>query len=495
MKRTILNIFILSVVSTGVFAQGDLDALRYSQLNYGGSARFQSMGGAFGALGSDFSSLSYNPAGIGMYRSSEFVISPTYNYAKASSSYYGTTAEDFKGNLNLGQLGLVMNYNTGNNDGLVSGSWAFGYNRFNNFNSNYLITGTNPTSSMADYFAARAEGNKYSELNPYDTQLAWNAFVIDPANNDTTSYYSNGANNNRQNMSITKSGSIGEWVFSMGGNFFNKLYLGATLGIDKVDYEMNSTYTESYTTNPNQLTDFTYNNYLKTRGTGYSFKIGGIFKPVDALRLGLAVHFPTTYKLSDEYDASMSSLRGGSQSTAYPLDNNNNPLPMGTYDYKVVTPFRTIASVAVQIQKIALLSFDYEYVDYTTMRLREGGDGYNFTTENQSITNNYKPSGNLRAGAEVRLGDFAVRGGVAYLGSPYKSDNPNKDMSTLAISSGFGFRQQNFFIDFAYTYSMTKNKEYMYNSVNSEYVAADPAAVYNPKLYASRATLTVGFRF
>ena len=40
---------------------------------YGGTARFMSMGGAFTALGGDISTLSQNPAGIGVFRTSEMM--------------------------------------------------------------------------------------------------------------------------------------------------------------------------------------------------------------------------------------------------------------------------------------------------------------------------------------------------------------------------------------------------------------------------------------
>jgi hypothetical protein len=64
-----ISIIILAVLAIGssVFAQTVDDALRYSQIFYGGTARFMSMGGAFTALGGDMSSLSQNPGGLGVY--------------------------------------------------------------------------------------------------------------------------------------------------------------------------------------------------------------------------------------------------------------------------------------------------------------------------------------------------------------------------------------------------------------------------------------------
>jgi hypothetical protein len=74
-------------------AQDLADALRYSNLTIQGTARAGAMGNAFGALGGDFTSASINPAGIGVYRTSEFTITPISGSTKVNSTYYGTGSE------------------------------------------------------------------------------------------------------------------------------------------------------------------------------------------------------------------------------------------------------------------------------------------------------------------------------------------------------------------------------------------------------------------
>ena len=77
MKR--YTIIILAFILSGgtLSAQNAVDALRYSRINTGGTARYMGMSGAFGALGADFTSASTNPAGIGLYRSFELSITPS----------------------------------------------------------------------------------------------------------------------------------------------------------------------------------------------------------------------------------------------------------------------------------------------------------------------------------------------------------------------------------------------------------------------------------
>jgi len=100
MKRTSLILAAAFLTFTGAIAQNVDDALRYSQIFYTGTARFMSMSGAFTALGGDLSTLSQNPAGIGVFRSSELSLSPQLFHSKTSASFNGTT-DDYLYNFNL----------------------------------------------------------------------------------------------------------------------------------------------------------------------------------------------------------------------------------------------------------------------------------------------------------------------------------------------------------------------------------------------------------
>ena len=120
MKRSAIIIAAALLLSGGMKAQNADDALRYSQIFYTGSARFMSMGGAFTALGGDMSTFSQNPAGIGVFRSSEISVTPQLLHAKASAGFNGIN-DDYLYNFNLGQAGVVGNLIKGNGTtGLIS---------------------------------------------------------------------------------------------------------------------------------------------------------------------------------------------------------------------------------------------------------------------------------------------------------------------------------------------------------------------------------------
>ncbi|MEI6748171.1 MAG: hypothetical protein WCM93_03325, partial [Bacteroidota bacterium] len=113
MKR-ILIFITLSASVLSLNAQNEVDALRYSRLSVVGTARYSGLGGAFGALGADFSTLSVNPAGIGLYRSSDFSITPSLNMGSTSSVYLGEKGQDSHLNFNLGNVGFVSVMDAGN---------------------------------------------------------------------------------------------------------------------------------------------------------------------------------------------------------------------------------------------------------------------------------------------------------------------------------------------------------------------------------------------
>ena len=150
MKRFTITIVAILLANLA-FSQDFFDALRYSQTNYGGSARSIAMGSAFGSLGGDFSSASINPAGLGLYRSGEFAISPTLNINDSKSGYLGTSSTDNKYSFNFDNLSYVVTSKTGSDMGILGFSFGVGFNRLKNFNSNISILGHGAQSTLLNY--------------------------------------------------------------------------------------------------------------------------------------------------------------------------------------------------------------------------------------------------------------------------------------------------------------------------------------------------------
>ena len=86
--KNIILIFTLLCIGNLTFAQNELDALRFSRTEWSGTARFIGAGGAFGAVGADFSALSTNPASIGLFKKTEISFTPLFlNISHVNSDY------------------------------------------------------------------------------------------------------------------------------------------------------------------------------------------------------------------------------------------------------------------------------------------------------------------------------------------------------------------------------------------------------------------------
>ena len=495
MKRIIISLIIpVACILTGM-AQNDLDALRYSQSFVGGTARSMSMGGAFGALGGDFTSMSINPAGIGMYRAKEFTITPTLRYDMTTTTFLGKQIDDKRYNLNLNNIGIVFSFPL-----RESSAWKFlnlgiGYNSLSNYYQDVVMEGVNNNSSLLDYYAWDGMGYYYDELSSFGAGLAWDTWLISESDSTGLNYGSvlNDYGNRdyvfgqNQRRVIRSSGTKGEYLISLGTNYNDKLYLGASIGVTRVDFFQEMGHTEEDIDNSvPDLDNFYYYYRLNTRGTGFTFKLGATYRPVEFLRIGAAVHIPTFYKMEDDFYSYMESSFDTPRDTTGYLSYSAES-PDGYYEYELNTPFKFIGSAAFQIQKFAIISVDYEYINYSSARLKDGSDGYNFTGENEAIDEVFKPTSNIRVGAEFRVGMFMLRGGFAHYGKPYVADEMNEDSNYSFISGGLGLRTRSFFIDLGYQYGLHKEKYLMYNMTELESTDLDS----NP----SKVMLTFGYRF
>ncbi len=500
MKRLLFSLIFIAFASGALYAQDATQAFRLSFMNVNGTARSAALGNAVGALGGDFASLSINPAGSAIYRSTELSFTPSLGYHNADATYEGNLQNDTKYMLNLSEFGLVSSIPINNNDnGLVGLNFGIGYNRLADFNGNYSVgTGNNDaTNSLLDNFTYYA--NKIgtpSNFDAYNEGLAYRTGLIYQNQGESTFHNDLQYDGYHQtlNKTINTSGGIDEYVFNLGANINHRVYFGATIGVQSVYYKesfMHSEVTDQ--TKVQYLNAFDYAGYNKTTGSGINIKLGVIFRPVDNLRLGVAFHSPTFYDLHDTYDRSMHS--NITDANGVTTDYNAIPDNIGEYDYKIQTPLKVILSGCYLFGKSGLISADYEYLDYSTMKLRDGGDGYNFSDENNDISNLYRSTQNIHIGGEYRPLDYvSLRAGIEFIGNPYNSTaynttQPNKDFSYTNYSCGIGFRQSSYSLDVTYKLTDSKYYDSLYGSVPNY---TSPAAKY--KVNNSQILLTLGFK-
>jgi hypothetical protein len=479
-------------------SQDFVDALRYSSAKIEGTARSGGMGNAFGALGGDFTAVGINPAGLGIYRSSEFALTPYFGMTNAAASYIGTSVEEdhYVGGLNNLSYVATFKTNVKNGTGLININFGVGFNRLKDFNSYSLAEGHNANASFLDYITENANFDDWSDF--YE-ELAWQTDVLlyDTVSKVYWHDIQDAGYGQSQQKSYQRSGSLDEYTLAVGLNFSHKFYLGFSLGLLDLYFKEFTTLKEWDPDNSiPYLNNYSFNSSLNTVGTGFNCKIGVIYKPTQEIRLGASLATPNFYDLNDLFETSMkSSITYSDKSTkAWDADS-----PLMDYDYELVSPFKATLSGAFVLGKRALVSADIEYLDYSIAKFRNGGDGYDFIDQNKDIADIYKSVTNFRLGGEFRISDpLAVRAGFELYPSAFNSEafgvpQPNAEEKLTVYSAGIGYKGERFFFDAAYRLSSFGEYNMLYPAPMTNDFPEPAMAKFDNK--NSKVLFTLGFRF
>ena len=454
-------ILIMLLLSTALHSQYADDALRFSQVYYQGTARSIAVGGAFGALGADFSTASTNPAGMGLFRTGEFSITPEVFNRNVSSVYNGSLTEDSRTVFDLSNLGYVIAKPLSRGNGWKFFQFGMGMNRLNNFNSSIYMQGDNNENSKLDVYKELADGTHYDNLennDPYELYPAWYLYLIDTIPGTVDQYFTpTPFSGVLQQQQVTTRGSINEWLFSFSGNYNDFLYIGASIGLPYLRYYRESTYAEfDHMDTIPYFNSWSVTENLTTTGWGINLKLGAIVKPTEWLRIGGAFHTPTYYwSMSDRWFTNTTADLEWTNPDSYTSI-------VGNFDYNLSTPLRAIGSVSFLIGRYGFVSGEYEYANYSKAKF--SARGYGYPDVNQDIKSVYQATHNFRAGTEWRFSNFSFRGGYALYGSPY-ANNAN-DGKRQMYSGGIGYKTGYFAVDFAYVYSVMNEDYYMYTTEN-----------------------------
>jgi len=483
--RYSLLIFLVGLIFQTGQSQNSTDAFRFSSYDILGSARFVALGGAYGAVGGDLSTLNYNPAGLGIFQSPEFSFSPTLNYSANDAIYNGSMSMDSKTNFNHGLVGIVSTrrFHEGskaNASGWKAINYGFSINRTKNFSNTTFIVGESKSSSLANVWRDNANGYYPEELNSFSEGLAWDTYILDSVSGNPSQYYSGTPINGvSQTYWEESKGYINEMSFAMSANYNDRLIIGVSIGIPTLHFTRKIEYSESALQTPAdyEFDQFTYTDNLLTEGTGINAKIGFIYIVSPSIRLSGAYHTPTYYgEITDEYNTSLESVLG---------DKNDyySESPIGNMVYNLSTPSRLMLGVSTFFSKNGFVSLDYEYMDYGTSKL--SASSYSFADENYDIRTDFQVAHTLRIGAEWKIDYFTIRGGYNVTSSPTISSV--NDIISSSYSWGAGYRMGKTYFDFAYSKRTTDNLFYIYNP---DYV--NPASLVNT---TKNYVFTLGYKF
>ncbi len=487
MKRTLIISGLILLVSS-VYSQNESDGLLFSRGDVNGTARYTALGGAFTALGGDASGTWKNPAGVGVYRSNEFSLTGTYSEEFIRSNYYGNTSETGQGKLNIGSFSI-----TGVQDLRQAGKWrntaiSFGMNRVAVYNENYTVEANGVNASILDDYTneINEEGVDWYDLEseyPFDLYLLWENFLIDVKPGYTNQYYNtSGLSPVDHVYNVDIEGAKRETYFTFGGNYDDRLYIGVAVYTSNINYDKTTVYTESFDQSDTtiNLDEFSQTFQEEIDGRGYSFSLGAIYRPVDALRLGLSLKSPELQNMEYSFESYNITVE---DEVAYEV---LSPVVIRDYRFRITSPFQSTLGLAYTFKKYGLISVEADYVDMRMTNMRGRTDSDPFTEENSATETLLVPTINLRAGLEYRVtSSIAARIGYAAYSNPY-SDQVNSNGAFQIYSLGAGYRVDQFFVDASYQYRVSGER----------YTIYDPAMVDPIELAKTdhRITLTFGLK-
>lgn len=485
MKRYLPLIFSLTCLA--VYGQTPEDALRYGWYTQNGTARNMAIGGVMGSLGGEISANHINPAGIGLYKTRELVLSPGFMLNNNKLNYRGTDTANKKNGFNYGTSGVVFGANArGKNPKWTSSAFALSVNQVANYNNRVQFSGKNNFSSFSEQYLEelirdKADTNAALSNYIFGSSLAFRTYLIDTIRGDagTVAGYqslvpiSSGVN---QYYDAITSGGYHEVALGFAGNMEDKLYLGGSVNFPIISYKRNLTYSETdLTTDPNnQFQSFQYDETFSSTGFGIGAKLGIIYKPQEFWRIGFAFHTPQIISFRDKISSSIyantESYAGARTETSDAL-NSGDP---GIRKYNMITPWRALVSASYVFREIndtrrqrAFISADLEYVNYRGARFMANNENENdlglqdyYDMINNTIKDVYKPNINFRIGGELKFHTVMFRLGGAYYGSPYNDDNIKANR--YVASGGLGYRDHGFFVDVTYAHTFINDAQFAY---------------------------------
>ena len=467
-----ISIFLL-LFSFSLNSQSLNDFLKISIDNPIGSARFESMGGAFGALGGDLSAINVNPAGSAVFNDNQYEFTLSNSKKSTKSYYFSETSmknkSKFSGNQG-GGVWVFKNYGEGNINKI---SFSVNAQTNNSYYNNFEIKGRNQSNSIDEFFLNNSNGvsvsdvsvgvnettsevykflGEYYGFSAQQAFLAYQSYLInfDDTNN---SFYSNARYSNGVNQQYTSDskGYNNKYNINVAVQFKEDFYFGLNINTHEIYIENYTRHFESNFDENSAIKSILFENKLTTYGEGFSFQIGAL-KKFNNFRIGFSYQSPTWYSLLDETTQYL-------ETESVDIDGLSfrdivDPRITNLYPkYKLNSPSSLTFSSALVIGKIGLISFDVISKDYSRIKVKPNNE---FTDSNNLIKSQLQSTINFKIGSEIRLNKFSLRAGFNSIESPYINFTEN----STSFSYGIGYDFGNTLINFSHkTIEQSKNHQ------------------------------------
>ncbi len=493
MNRILISVglFLMGIAYSG-FAQTATEAYRYSLSDPLGTGRNMGTANSMFAIGADFSAIGSNPAGIGAFWKSEFVVTTGMQFNKYQSSMSTDRTSTSNGNFDrfaIPNIGFILSSRPNKN--LITSNIAIGYNRMAEYRSDISYSGRT-LGSITDSWRENALGRLPEDLNGFEEGLAYNTGAIYDFEEDRiyeTDYQLSTDYRLQKTENSNIKGGKSELFIGYGANLNNKILVGASFNIPLINSTEYRNYTEvdgdedgvPYFNNLN------YTKYVNSTGSGINGKLGITVKPTEELNISFAAHTPTKLFIVDNYSTTLT--------YDYTDGAHDGPIyessPYGTFQYALVTPWSLMGGIGIVAGKKGFIGVNAKWTDYSKMRYDysvRGNYNYYINEEqavNSAIKANYGSTFDINMGGEVVLESWRLRAGVSLNQSAYLNDNHFNP----SYHAGIGYRTDTYYIDFAYKWTKRDNGYLPYETTE------DTSPLVLSEYIRNSISLTTGFKF
>ena len=551
--KKILVVGLALALSAGLtnqlYAQSESTALSLAQQHDArGSARYQALSGAMGAIGADFSSIHQNPAGLSYFRSgSKLSLSLAHSTYGANNVWNGTsTSLSDKNRLHIDEVSYVSNFTTGSGMNVAYGIGIQNNGRMQRRTDAFTQFGAGANlSSLADYSAAtlnnikpmpildKGTGN-YSIapwISAFGYEAIWHQYDVNKKR--YVSAYQNSPIEDAE-LILNEVGATSNFDFALAAEFSPSFSLGGSVSFTTLDYEYTSLYKEKHSGVDAKAGNYglSLDSKQSISGLGVRFAVGALVRPVEALRLGASIYSPVFY----------SNMRLDSYVQAFGVSELIKVDPFAGRErigasqdshstFGFSTPWRFTLSGAYVFGRRAILSADYEYQNYAGTRLRNaveddydyGSSSNIYSSDNDAIKEDFGGTHTWRLGLEYNLSRrLALRLGYKTVSAPDYVPELKKDIPVIEVqvagtavhyrlpgalnnySVGLGYKlSPKWTLDLAYSYSeqamrvgafpFIRDKRDV--SANSAGRAYEPLPMIKETQKQSNVTATLSYRF
>ena len=493
------------------------DGIRFGQRQPATGARMMGRAGAGIAGVADYGALFTNPAGLGLFETSqgagtlglldvtdEARFDPAPDAALTSQSQ-GT--EDVTGG-----FGLVYKFPTARGSLVLAG----GFNQVNTFRRELAFAGQNDASTVTTTFlpfggiGEEYDFNDAGELE-FFRDLSFDAFsggaieYFDEQDGDGVFFLEAAAPGTtlQQDARIIEEGRLTE--VNLGGSvaIAPRVFLGLSVNVVSGTYRYDRLFEERDVNNENLPADYSafpaegaqelrgfdrleFGETTESDLTGGNLRLGLSAELTPSVRVGAAIETPTFYRVDQTFSTDITTffdealLENGTveEGGFLTFNDTQGQFERANRNYDLRTPWRLGGGLSINTLALTdgvadlTLAADAEVVDWTQTTFDNGANRFGervlLDEENMVIENDYRTVVNTRLGAEYRQGDVFVRAGFAYQPDPLDVEinlpgGETTDRSKTFYSLGLGYRFGAFQIDAAFEQARFDNQRLAYS--------------------------------